>query len=315
MQAIDIKNIAVVGAGLMGHGIAQEFALGGYKVHLHDLYEDKLQEAKKRIHANLQMLAGIGMVTQEQLAAALDKVQLDTELEDAAGEADLVIESVSENLEIKQGVFQDLDRLCPSHTILASNSSTLIPSKYGCFTKRPDKVIGAHYFNPPYLLPLVEIIRSEETSDETLKTIYDLMVSIGKKPAIVRKEAPGFIGNRLQAALLREACSIVEQGIADPEDVDIVVKNGFGRRLSAAGVFEIFDLAGLDVFFAVAQYLLPYIESSTETPAILREKVEKNELGVKTGKGFYEWTPESAEGMKQQVANALINIAQWSKMR
>ena len=139
------------------------------------------------------------------------------------------------------------------------------------------------------------------------------MVRLGKTPAVVQKEAPGFIGNRLQAALLREAWSIVERGIAAPEDVDIVVKNGFGRRLSIAGPFEVFDLAGLDIAFAVGHYLLPHIESSTEIPTILSEKVENNDLGVKTGKGFYEWTPESAGELKLKIANALINIAQWSK--
>jgi 3-hydroxybutyryl-CoA dehydrogenase len=193
-----------------------------------------------------------------------------------------------------------------------SNTSTLLPSDLALATRRPDKVLVAHYFNPPYLLPLVEIVRGQGTSDETVATIYDLMVKVGKAPALVQKEAPGFIGNRMQAALLREALSIVERGIASPRDVDIVIKNGFGRRLAAAGIFEVFEIAGWDLVLAILNYLQPDIESSTETSPLVKERVEQGELGIKTGTGFYRWTPESAEALKQTIAQALVNIAKWS---
>ena len=188
----------------------------------------------------------------------------------------------------------------------------MLPSKLASVTRRPDKVLVAHYFNPPYLLPLVEVVRHKETSDETVTTIYDLLTKVGKNPAIVQKEVPGFIGNRLQAALLREALSIVERGIASPQDVDTVVKNGFGRRYAAAGPFEIFEIVGWDLVLAAAQYLIPDTEPSTEISPLLREKVERGELGVKTGKGFYEWTQESAEALKQRIGQVLVKIAQLS---
>ena len=190
----------------------------------------------------------------------------------------------------------------------------MVPSKLASVTQRPDKVIGTHYFNPPHLLPLVEVVCGPETSDETITTICDLLTKVGKSPAIVRKEVPGFIGNRLQAALLREALSIVEQGVASPQDVDIVIKKGFGRRYAAAGVFEIFEIAGWDLVFAAASYLLPYIENSTELSPLVKDRVGRGELGVKTGKGFYEWTPESAEALKQRIGRTLVKIAQLSQI-
>jgi 3-hydroxybutyryl-CoA dehydrogenase len=155
------------------------------------------------------------------------------------------------------------------------------------------------------------VVRGERTSDETVDLITNLLVKVGKKPAIVEKEVLGFIGNRLQVALGREALSLVEKGIATPESVDTVVRNGFGRRLSVAGLFEIFDIAGLDLGLAVASYIGPDLESSGEVSSLLKEKVERGELGVKAGKGFHEWTPESAEALRQKIAKALIEIARW----
>jgi len=312
MNIDDIRRIAIVGAGLMGHGIAQEFALAGYNVHIHDITEDKLQQAINNIRTNLQMLMKIGTITQKQAESVLINICSDVELKNVVAKADVVIETVSENLELKQQIFRKLDQLCPAHTILASNTSTIMPSILASSTQRPDKVLVAHYFNPPYLLPLVEIVRHKETSDETVTTIYDLLTKAGKSPAIIQKEVPGFVGNRLQLALLREALSIVEQGIATPQDVDIVVKNGFGRRFAAAGPFEILDIAGWDLVMAATQYVLPDLESSTDVSPVLKDKIEKGELGVKTGKGFYDWTLESAEAFKQKVGQILVKIAQLS---
>jgi 3-hydroxybutyryl-CoA dehydrogenase len=174
-------------------------------------------------------------------------------------------------------------------------------------------VLVAHYFNPPYLLPLVEIVRGPATSDATVHTMYDLLTKVGKRPALVQHEVPGFIGNRLQIALVREALSIVEQGIASPQDVDTVIKNGFGRRLAAAGVFEIFEIAGWGLVSSVMANLLPHISSSTELPRTLQDKVSRGELGVKTGRGFYTWTAESAEALQQRIARTLATIAQLSR--
>ncbi len=315
MNVDEIHRIAVVGAGLMGHGIAQEFALAGYEVHLHDLTEEKLQQALKNIQANLQMLMGLGIVTREQVETTPNHIHITPLLKDAVSEADVVIEAVLEDLPLKQRVFQELDQMCPERTILASNTSTIMPSQLASATRRPEKVLVAHYFNPPYLLPLVEVVRSAETSDETVSTLYNLLVKVGKSPVIVQKEVPGFIANRFQRALLREALWLVQKGIATPQDVDTVIKSSIGRRWAVAGVFEIFEIAGWElVLAAFAQPQFEIDPFPEELTSLLKEKIERGELGVKTGKGFYEWTPESAEALKQRIAQALVKIAKWSEI-
>jgi 3-hydroxybutyryl-CoA dehydrogenase len=312
MNLDEIRRVAVIGAGLMGHGIAQECALAGYEVELNDLTDEKLHHALENIQINLKMLTDLGLITVEKAESVSPKIHTNTILNNAVSEADIVIEAVFENLELKNDIFRKLDTMCPEHTILASNSSTLIPSLMASVTKRPDRVLVTHYFNPPYLLPLVEVVRNPETSDETVNITISFLKKVGKSPAIVQKEVPGFIGNRLQAALLREALSIVQKGIASPQDVDIVVKNSFGRRLSVAGIFEIFDIAGWDIVYPGTSYLIPDIESSTEVSPLLKEKVERGELGEKTGRGFYDWTPESAAALKKRIANALMMIEKMS---
>jgi len=278
----DIRNIAIVGAGLMGHGIAQEFALAGYPVHLHDLTDEKLEQATATIQANLRLLTDLGLVTDTQRDSVLQNIHPSTALNDAVSDADVVIEAVFERLELKLEVFRQLDEICPERTILASNSSTLLPSKLAAATRRPDKVLIAHYFNPPFLLPVVELVRHPATSNSTVTTMHELLSHVGKKPAIVQKEVTGFIGNRLQGALFREALSLVEHGFATVEDVDIVVKNGFGRRYAAAGPFEVWELAGWDFIQDALEYLTPTLDSSTEISPLLKAKVECGELGVKT---------------------------------
>ncbi|HEX7574684.1 MAG TPA: 3-hydroxyacyl-CoA dehydrogenase family protein [Bacteroidota bacterium] len=310
MKVEEINNVAVIGAGLMGHGIAQEFALAGYDVRLHDLDGEKLRNAEENIRGNLAMLTGLGLVTKEEAASSHRHITACTVLTDALVEADVVIEAVFEDLNLKQETFRLLDKSCPPRTILASNTSTLLPGLLASVTHRPEKVLVAHYFNPPYLLPLVEIVRHEETSEETVQTMYGLLKKIGKTPVIVQKEVPGFVGNRLQAALFREALAIVRDGIATPEDVDIVVKNGFGRRLAAAGVFEIWEIAGWDLISAICGNLFPNLDASTGTPPLLKGMVDRGELGTKTGKGFYEWTPETALALKRRIAQILARIAQ-----
>ena len=313
MNADEIERIAVVGAGLMGHGIAQEFATRGYRVRLHDRGDEQLRQSLRNIERNLGFLQQAGRLTVEDATSALGRIETAVDLRSTVADADVVIEAVSEDLALKQGIFRDLDAWAPEHAILASNTSSFMPSLLAAATRRPDRVLVAHYFNPPYLLPLVELVRGPATSDETITTMRDLYVRLGKSPAVVQREAPGFVGNRLQMALLREALAIVAQGIATVADVDTVIKTSFGRRLAVAGVFEVFDLAGLDVTSAVAGHLFPVIESSGTVPTILGERVEQGKLGVKTGEGFYEWSAESAVALRERIARALLAIAELSE--
>jgi len=309
MNVDEIKRIGVVGAGLMGHGIAQEFALAGYSVVLHDVSLEKLKAAEQNISTNLRMLTDFGLVAPDKSGRIVDNLSITTSIEEAASRSDFIIEAAFEDLTLKQNLFRALDELSPKHSILASNSSTLLPSKLASATRRPENVLIAHYFNPPFLVPLVEIVRHRGTSDQTVNTTFELLKRIGKSPVILQKEAPGFVGNRLQAALFREALSIVEQGIATPEAVDIVVRNGFGRRLAAAGVFEIWEIAGWDLIQSICENLFSVIESTPNVSPLLKGMVQRGELGVKSGKGFYTWTPESAQSLRKRIARILVTIA------
>jgi len=304
-----VARIAVVGAGLMGHGIAQEFALAGYAVTLHDVDAGRLRDATGRMRANLRLLADAGLVEAARVEAVPATIRTTTELAEAVGDADVVVEAVYEHLPLKHEVFRQLDRHAPSSAILASNTSTFMPSVLAEGTAHPERVLVAHYFNPPYLIPLVEVVPGARTAEETVQTMVALLTGVGKEPVVVRQETPGFIANRLQSALRREALSIVARGIATPHDVDRVVRTGFGRRLAVAGPFELTELIGLDLALAIAEQLYPTLESSPEPPPILRDKVARGELGVKTGQGFYEWTPEGAAALRERVGRALIAIA------
>ena len=308
-----ISQIAVIGAGLMGHGIAQEFASAGYRVRLHDVTNEQLEIARTQIEQNLNLLASNAIIQEDAISQTLHRIQTSTELEVVAENADFVVEAVTENLPLKQQIFSQLDAICPPHTILASNTTALMPSQIGVNAERKDQILNTHYFNPPYLIPLVELIRSPDTSDETVEVTFELLTAIGKTPAIIEKEALGFVGPRLQAALIREAFAIVEQGIASAETVDLVVRNSFGRRLSVAGPFEVFELAGWDLVLAAFEELYKDLNSASDINPLLRQMVESGKLGVKSKEGFYSWTDEKIQQLRERMNNALIQQAKDAK--
>jgi 3-hydroxybutyryl-CoA dehydrogenase len=310
VDASQIERIAVVGAGLMGHGIAQEFALAGYEVRLNDRTDDLLSRAVDNIRGNLQRLSSLGRVEPDRIEPALGRITPTSNLAEAVSGAELVIETIFEDLAAKHELLRSLETLCPAETILASNTSSFMPSRLAEALSRPERLVIAHYFNPPYLIPLVEVVPGPSTSKGTVATLVELLEKVGKKPVFLGREATGFVANRLQMALFREALAIIAQGIAEPEDVDRVVKYGFGRRLAAAGPFEIFDLAGLDTILAVASQILPAIAGAGPAqdpiPELLRRNVERGNLGVKTGRGFHDWTPEAAEELRGRLTSALL---------
>lgn len=309
MTVDGIRQIAVIGAGLMGHGIAQEFACAGYRVLMHDVTDEHLETARGQIEKNLDVLAENAVIEQKSIAPTLQRIQTATELSAVAENADFVVEAVTENLALKQQIFEELDAICPPHSILASNTTALMPSQIGVNAKRKDQILNTHYFNPPYLIPLVELIRSPDTSDETVTVTFDLLTTIGKTPAIIEKETLGFVGPRLQAALIREAFAIVEQGIASAETVDLVVRNSFGRRLSVAGPFEVFELAGWDLVLAAFEELYKDLNSSEDINPLLRQMVESGKLGVKSQEGFYSWTDDKIQELRDRMNRALIQQA------
>jgi 3-hydroxyacyl-CoA dehydrogenase len=310
MNVENIRRISVVGAGLMGHGIAQEFALAGYPVRLHDRNDELLQIALGDIRSNLARLAVPLELTPQKIDAALGRIAPSPDLATVVQDADLVVEAIYEDLDAKHQLLRALERLCRPETILASNTSSFMPSRLAEALATPERLLVAHYFNPPYLIPLVEIVPSPRTSKEAVTTVVQLLERIGKKPVLLHRESTGFVANRLQLALYREALAIVEQGIAEPAAVDQVVRFGFGRRLAAAGPIEVFDLAGLDTILAVAGQILPSIAETSSAgqviPESLRRNVAEGRLGVKAGKGFHDWTPERAEDLRRRLTRALL---------
>lgn len=307
MRVAGIKQIMVAGPGMMGHAIAQEFALAGFNVILWGRSTQRLELARQKIERNLTELVQWEVISEDEISAAIDRIQTTIDLPAAGSDADVAVEAIVEDLEIKQQFFKDLDRICPEHTIFASNTSSLLPTDLADATQRPDRVLVAHYFNPPYLMPLVEIVRGKSTSDKTVAAVDNLMKAVGKKPIICQKEAPGFIANRLQLVLWREAFDIVQRGIASAQDVDLAVKNSFGRRLGIAGPFEIYEHNdGYDLTLQCEKYILPDLNISRNSYPILLEKIKKGELGAKTGKGFYEWTPEFTEAWRKKMVKNLV---------
>ena len=313
MRVDEIKRIAVVGAGLMGQGATVEFALGGYEVNLNSRSEESLQRGMKGIGEILQRLIDLGLVTRNSVDLARSRIRTNVDLQESVEDGHVVYEVVYEDLALKQRIFRDLDSFCPKSTILVSGTSMLSLSDLAAATQRPDRVLLANYSNPSYLVPVAEVMRNENTSDETVATVCDLLTRIGKKPVVIQKEVPGFVANRLQGALLREALWLVQRGVVTAQDVDTIIKSGVGRRWAVAGPFEVFELIGMDLVLTGLSYLFPHLENSPEIPPVLEEKVERGELGVKTGKGFYDWTPESTEALRQRIAHALVEVEKWSR--
>jgi 3-hydroxybutyryl-CoA dehydrogenase len=293
MIEIGKAKIAVIGAGLMGHGIAQVFALAGHEVKITDALVENLDSAKSRIAANLRDLGDD--------ETAVERVEPCLDLVDAVREADYVVEAVSENLALKQKLFAEIERRVRPDTILASNTSVIPITAIMQGLQRHERALGTHWWNPPFLVPLVEVIETQWTSPQAVAWTMELHRAAGKKPAHVKKDVPGFIGNRLQHALWREAISLVENGICDAETVDEVIKASFGRRLAVLGPLANADLVGTDLTLAIHETVLPAIESRPRPSAYLRKLVAEGKLGFKSGEGFCKWSADEQAALRAKV--------------
>ena len=290
-------RIAVVGAGLMGHGIAQVFALAGNEVTIYDSVAASLDSAKPRILANLKDLGDD--------PSAIDRVTPQGELATAVRDADYVVEAVSEDLPLKQNLFAEIERHVRPDTILASNTSVIPITSIMQGLRARSRALGTHWWNPPFLVPLVEVIGTQWTSPQAIDWTMALHAAAGKKPAHVKKDVPGFIGNRLQHALWREAVSLVERGICDAETVDTVIKACFGRRLAVLGPLENADMVGTDLTLAIHKTVLPDIESRPGPSPYLEALVAEGKLGFKSGEGFRKWSPEEQAALRAKVVRHL----------
>ena len=304
----EIKNITVIGAGLMGHGISQIFAKEGYPVTLMDLNQDLLSKALENIRSNLTVMADNKIGKHSEIDAVISGIKITTDMAEAAADADFVVEAVSENLDLKQKVFKELDTMCRGDAILATNTSVISITEIASKAEFRDRIVGTHFWNPPYLIPLVEVVRGDDTSEETMDKTFSLLQAVGKHPVRVNKDVPGFVANRLQHALWREAISIVEKGIADAATVDECVKFGFGLRLPVLAPMENADMVGTDLTLAIHDYILKHLESSSEPSPLLRKLVNEGKLGFKSGQGFQEWPDEKAEASRKRLQKYLLGV-------
>jgi len=304
----NLERIGILGAGLMGHAIAQLFARHRHLVTIHDTDQAMLQSVPRRIRTNLDVYVRLGLVESSQVEEILGRVTLCGNLAEMCADRDLIIEAVSENLELKRRVFADLERLSSPATVLSSNTSAISIGLIAERLERPERVLGTHFWNPPHVVPCVEVIGGPRTGPEVMEWVWRLLKSVGKEPVWVRKDVPGFLGNRMQHALWREAMSLVELGIASAEDVDRVVKFGFGLRLAFLGPLETADLAGLDLTLDVQKDLLPNLNNRGEPSRLIKEMVARGEVGVKSGQGFHSWSSERAQSVKAARDEALLKI-------
>jgi 3-hydroxyacyl-CoA dehydrogenase len=303
-----VEDVAVLGSGVMGHGIALAFALDGHAVSLYDVDEELLAESEERVASVLDTMVSADELDADAADAAAARITRTTSLPDAVDGADFVTEAVVEDLEIKREVFAELDDHADPEAILATNTSGLSITEIADATDSPDRVVGTHWFNPPYVVPLVEVVRGEETADAVVEAAFDLFDAMGKTPVRVEKDIPGFIGNRIQLAMAYEAFSLLDRGVASAEAIDRAVKAGFGFRLPLLGIFEKVDHSGLDVEHEVEGYLLPDLDRGTESKDVLTEAVENGDYGLKTGKGVYDWSDADTDEVYDQRDEALLAI-------
>lgn len=297
----NIQEIAVIGCGLMGHGIAQTFAQKGYSVTIYDTHCSILEKAVSQIRSNLNTFLDAGLETEERVQAVLSNLRITLDLESAVKKAQFVVEAAPEDLALKMSLFAEMDEYAHPDAILASNTSTLPISQIGKKVARKERLIVTHWFNPPHIIPVVEVVRGEATSQEVFEISYHLLKKIGKRPVKILKEIPGFLINRIQTAMFREILSLLEQQVATAEDIDIGVTGSFGLRLAVQGPLQVLDMGGLDLLCKGMQFLYPVIDRSTEVQKILAEKIERGALGLKTGEGFFQYDQGEALALAKPI--------------
>ncbi len=295
---------AVIGLGTMGPGMAATLARGGMDVRCHDASAEQLARAEGEMQTAFQVLERVG----GPAAPTRGKVSFDASLDIAVKDAEFVLESVPERLDVKQQVFAALDRLAPPRAILASNTSGIPITKLQEAVARKERVVGMHWSNPPQVIPVIEVIAGNHTSSATVEATKKVIAGLGLLPVVVKKDVPGFVENRVLYAILRECVSLVEKGVISPEELDTCVKWGIGFKLAVIGPMELLDVAGLDIYEAVAGYLNSDLDNAAGVPAYITERTREKRLGMKTGRGIYDYTPERIQALRAARAGRLVAV-------
>jgi 3-hydroxybutyryl-CoA dehydrogenase len=306
------ETAAVIGTGMMGPGIALTLAMGGVRATIIGRTAVSAVRGMDKARAQGRTLVESGLASREAMDRAFELV---TASPDFDGSVDLAIESAPEDMEFKQDLFARLDRETRPETVLTSNTSGLSITAIASRCRRPERVATTHFWNPPHLMPLVEVVKGERTSDEVAERLRALFAACGKTPVVVKKDRPGQLGNRLQMALVREAVNIVQEGIADAESVDLAAKNGFGLRMPEYGIFEHQDIVGLDMCVGIVDYVTRDLNNRPGAPELMRELVREGKLGAKAGRGFYDWSSKSADEVKGRRDAFLIDVLRRRKQQ
>ncbi|MGB9853317.1 MAG: 3-hydroxyacyl-CoA dehydrogenase family protein [Candidatus Bathyarchaeales archaeon] len=285
---MEVKKVTVIGAGLMGHGIAQVSAqVANFEVSMVDVKQEFIDKGMVMIKDSLQRFLKKGVITEDQAKETLERIHPTLNLKEAVADADLVIEAISENLKLKKDLFSEIDKISKPDAIFASNTSSISITELASSTNRPEKFCGMHFFNPPQLMKLVEIIRGVRTSDETISTVIGVVKKMDKEPIVVKKDCPGFVVNRILVPALNEAVSLVWEGIAEPEEIDKAIKLGLNWPM---GPLTLLDYLGLDTHLAISEVFRENLGEKYAPPQLLRQMVRAGLVGRKAGKGFYDWT-------------------------
>jgi 3-hydroxybutyryl-CoA dehydrogenase len=315
MNSTQFQTAAVIGTGMMGPGIALTLALGGVQSTILSRTAQGAAAGLARARAQAGVLVDNGLAAAADAQRAMGLLAASADFDGAIAAADLVVESGPEDMAWKQDLFARMDGLAGAGAVLATNTSGLSITAIASRCARPERVLTTHFWNPPHLMPLVEIVKGEKTAPEVAEAVRLLLAACGKTPVVVKKDRPGQLGNRLQMALVREAAHIVAEGIADAEDVDAVAKNGFGLRMPAYGIFEHQDIVGLDLGIRVVEYVAQDLYNEPRAPENMRELVREGKVGAKAGRGFYDWSGKSADEVKARRDAFLIEVLQYRRRK
>lgn len=308
-----IRNITIIGSGVMGTGIAQSFALNGYRVTLNDISQEYLAKADIRIQADMETMIDEESISLLQKEQALQNIKYEIDIEKALELSDFIIEAIPEVLEMKWKLYSKIEKLISKDTIIASNTSTFPISRLAENASFANRMVITHFFNPAHLVPLVEIVKHEKTEESILAKTIELMRSIGKKPVVVKKEISGFIANRLQTALMREAFYLLNEGVASAEDIDTAVTAGPGFRWAFTGPIEIADFGGLDTWQRVFDNVAPELDKAVSAPNIIKALVAQNKLGAKSGEGIFHYGEETVSNKLNDRDRSYIQLNQIKK--
>jgi len=301
-----MEKLAIIGSGTMGHSIALNAAWSGLNARMYGLNQADLQKGLEGIKNKLILLSQNGLISSRDIEEIQSRISITQSIEEAVKEVSFVIECIPEDLALKQQLFNHLDEICAPDVILATNTSGLSLSLIASSTKNPERTVVTHFWNPAHLVPLVEVLRTDKTSEDTFNRTMALLKYMHKKPIEVKKEVPGLVGNRLQFALFREAQYLLEEGIASKEDIDAAVTYSIGRRLPVTGPLLSADMGGLDVFASISDYLFEDLSKSDRSFPTLKKLVEQKKLGNKTAEGYYEWDEDFSTKVNQAREKELI---------